>query len=64
MPTGPMQLIVKNIVYLLTIVLFLVGLFGYLFRHESNYCGKKLSHCIKKRILYKIYYRFRNDVYV
>lgn len=34
--------IFQNLIFLLTIALFIVGLYGYLYRHETNYCGNKI----------------------
>ncbi|CAM2698748.1 unnamed protein product [Rotaria socialis] len=38
MTFGIIRPIFQNVVFLLTIVLFLVGIWSYLYRHESNYC--------------------------
>ena len=32
--------IFQSLTFLTIIVLFILGLFGYLYRHEPNYCGK------------------------
>jgi hypothetical protein len=60
--------IFQNLLFFITIILFFLGLFGYLYRHEPNYCGKSNCFYFKKiqdnYILFlEMTWMFENPVY-
>ncbi|CAF4044047.1 unnamed protein product [Rotaria sp. Silwood2] len=45
-------LVLQNLFFLITIVLFVLGLYGYLYRHESNYC--EMTYMFENPIYHRI----------
>ena len=58
--------IIQHVIFFIILILFLLGLYGYFYRHETNYCGKnEISNEQKNQFQFRLEmtYMYENPTY-